>query len=196
MLNTSPNDINSNYLFFHDFVRARLALTAFNLAGGCEFTAEELLAQAADFFANDFAYIGEAQAVKYGKLCLTRAARDDRRSRRGQSLEQLQEAGWDAVEGQDQDADLDLASWSALLDGAIGRWGCPQLKEFWRATKAGMDRAEAAAATGLTQVQVTRMLDFLSEKLTGRSRGKGKPRKGDQQDQPGLFAFDPDCQGV
>ena len=196
MSSTSPNDINSNHLFFHDFVQPRLVRTAFKLAGGCQFTAGELLAQAADFFVNDFSYFGDAQAVKYGKLCLLRAARDARRHRRGQSLEQLSESGWDAAAGgHDPDADLDRVSQADLLNRAISQWACPQLKGFWQATKAGMDRADAAAAAGLSQVQVSRMLDFLSKKLTGRARPKGKPGKDDQQ-QPGLFGFDPDWQGV
>ena len=191
---SNQDAINSNYLFFHDFVQPRLALTAFKLAHGCQFTADELLAQAADFFANDFGYLGDAQAVAYGKLCLLRAARDARRHRRGQSLEQLQAGGFDPAgeDGLVADQKIDLATWSAKVD-RLTSFGCPQLKAFWQATKAGLDRQEAAAAAGLTQVQVTRMLDFLSKKLTGRVRPKGKPAKGDQ---PGLFCFDPDWQGV
>lgn len=194
----SHDAINSNYLFFNDFVQPRLARTAFKLAGGCEFTAVELLAQASDFFVNDFMYLSNAQAVQYGKLCLLRAARDARRHRRGQSLEQLQARGYDpsGEDGLVADQKIDLASWSALLDRSISQWACPQLRVFWQATKAGMDRADAAAAAGLSQVQVTRMLDFMALKLTGRPRIKGKPGKGDRQQQGSLFELEPDWQGV
>lgn len=194
----SHDAINSNYLFFHDFVQPKLTLTALKLAGGCEFTADDLLAQAADFFANDFEYLFSSQSVKHGKRCLLRAARDARIRRRGQrSLEQMLEQGWDAAgeDGRAQDFRMDLASWSSLVERAVGQWGCPQLRSFWQATKAGMDRADAAAAAGLSQVQVTRMLDFMALKLTGRPRIKGKPGKGDQQ-QGSLFELEPDWQGV
>lgn len=203
MLNTSPNDINSNYLFFYDFVQPRLARKAMMLAGGCHFSSAELLSRASDFFVFDFCYLGDAQAVKYGKMCLLRAAREagyvGRQGRlatrhREQSLDRLQESGWDQEHaGSDLDNELDRATERDSLDRAIQQWGCQGLKTFWSATKAGMERQEATEAAGLTKVQVTRMLDFLAKKLSGRPRGKGKPVKGDQ---PGLFSFDPDCQGV
>lgn len=194
--------VNSNYLFYLDFVAPRLRRRALLLAGGCEYTADELLGEAADLFAKNHSYLGDAQSVKYGKLCLLQAARgaglvsrkgQTARRHREQGLEAMAEAGWDqAAEGRDLDADLDRQARAALLDRAVTQWGCPQLKAYWAATKAGLDRVEARQVAGLTDVQVSRMLDFLAAKLGGRSRGKGKDRRDDQQ--MGLFELD--WQGV
>ncbi|WP_281184752.1 hypothetical protein [Trichlorobacter lovleyi] len=187
--------VNSNYLFYLDFVSPRLRRRALLLAGGCEYTADELLAEAADVFAQNHSYLGDAQAVKYGKLCLLQAARgaglmgrkgQTARRHREASLEQLWEAGWDQeAEGRDLDADLDRQARAALLDRAVHSWGCPQLKAYWAATKAGLERQEAREVAGLTDVQVSRLIDFLATKLGGRPRGKNKGRGDDHQ--MGLF---------
>jgi len=72
------NTYNKNLLLFHQVIEPKLRRRARRLARGCEFTAKELLAGAADLFASRHAggEYTEAQLVQFGGWRLLQHCRD------------------------------------------------------------------------------------------------------------------------
>lgn len=186
---------NDKLLIFHRLTPA-LRGRARQYANGCPHRAGDILAAAADLFVVRLREIGgEGQMVALGKLCLAEAARAERKAIGGH---RRVEANWDAWTegGDDGDSgedegvglrrwqqspladrrmldDLDAVARRESVDQLFARLADAQEQAFWHGVNCGYGRPEAAKQAGLTQVQVTRMIQRLrtacrAEDATGR----------------------------
>ncbi len=170
------SNTSHNYLIFHN-IKDKLTWRARQLAGGCQYTADELLAEAADIFVLRCQHEGtEAQVVSLARLCLLHAARTRRRATR--HLVPLDDHHCNMPDDSQSDlaTKMQIENWSATLDQAIGQWGCNRLRAFYQATQDGKKREDAAAEAGMSQVEVTRVVALLRRKLTGRSEATYRRR--------------------
>ena len=68
--------IQVNYTYFYAVVAPKLRGQARRIARCDDYTAAEIINETADLFVSRFRPQGEAQAIKYGRLCLLRHCRD------------------------------------------------------------------------------------------------------------------------
>ena len=176
------NTYSNNLLLFQQVIEPKLRRRALRLARGCEFTASELLAGAADLFASrhtggDYA---EAQLVRFGGWQLLQYCREIGLLRREECqadrlcLVPLQEA--DQYPSTDQEEDH-RDTRLALLDRALEHkhWVEPALAEAIERIWEGATIAEAAAGLGLTASDLHKKLRVLG-RLLGRQLLAGERR--------------------
>lgn len=185
MTNTS---IASNLLLFQQLIEPKLRYRALRLARGCQFTAGELLAGAADLFAtrhHDGEYT-QAQLVRFGGWQLLQYCRDVGLLRRKDSqaepvcLVPLQDADQlPAADQGEQHRDTRLA----LLERALAHksWVEPALAAAIEQIWEGASVREAAASLGLTTSCLHKRLRALGRQLLAGERPVRRQEQGSQR---------------
>jgi len=186
MTNTS---ITSNFLLFHQVIQPKLRRRALCLARGCEFTAAELLAGAADLFSTRHLEGGDytdAQLVLFGGLLLLENARNTGVLRRKDTqaepvcLVPLQDADQHPAADQvEQHRDTRLA----LLERALEQknWVEPALAVAIERIWEGATIAETAQGLGLTASGLHKKLRRLGRQLLAGERPVQRGNKGSQR---------------
>ena len=168
------NTYSKNLLLYHQVIEPKLRYRALRLARGCEFTASELLAGAADLFASrhqDGSYT-EAQLVRFGGLQLLQHCRQigllRRKEAKGQGPQLVALAEGDQLHpGRQWESHRDTRL--ALLDRALSHksWVEPALVQAIDNIWEGATVREAAASLGLTASDLHKKLRLLG-RLLGR----------------------------
>jgi hypothetical protein len=185
------NTYNKNLLLFHQVIEPKLRRRALRLARGCEFTANELLAGAADLFAirHQGGEYTEAQLVRFGGWRLLQYCRDLGLVRRKDAqaepvcLVALSEA--DQHPSTDQDhRDTRLA----LLERALSlkNWVEPALAASIEPIWEGATIAETAQALGLTASGLHKKLRRLGRQLLAGERAVRRADRGSQRRESGV----------
>lgn len=184
------NTYSKNLLLYHQVIEPKLRYRALRLARGCEFTASELLAGAADLFASrhtggDYT---EAQLVRFGGFQLLQYCRQIDLLRRAESkaepvcLVPLQDA--DQHPSTDQEEEEDHRDTRlAMLERALAHksWVEPALAQAIEQIWEGATIAETAQALGLTASGLHKKLRRLGSQLLAGERPVRRPGKGSQR---------------
>lgn len=188
------NTYSKNLLLYHQVIEPKLRYRALRLARGCEFTASELLAGAADLFASrhtggDYT---EAQLVRFGGWQLLQHCRDVGLLRRKDSqaepvrLVPLQDA--DQHPSTDQEEEDHRDTRLALLERALAHkhWVEPALAEAIERIWEGASVKEAAASLGLTTSCLHKRLRALGRQLLAGERPVQRADRGSQRRESGV----------
>lgn len=189
MTNTS---IASNLLLFQEVIEPKLRRRALRLARGCEFTASELLAGAADLFAtrHQEGEYTEAQLLRFGGWQLLQHSRDLGLVRRRDC--QAEPVCLVALEDADQLPQQERAEQHrdtrlALLERALAHksWVDPALAQAIEQIWEGATVREAAASLGLTASGLHKKLRGLGGQLMAGERPVRRQEKGSQRREAG-----------
>lgn len=186
------NTYSKNLLLYHQVIEPKLRYRALRLARGCEFTASELLAGAADLFASrhtggDYT---EAQLVRFGGWQLLQHCRDvgllRRKEAKGQGPQLVALAETDQLHpGRQWESHRDTRL--ALLDRALSHksWVEPALAAAIEQIWEGETIAEAAQALGLTTSCLHKRLRALGRQLLAGERPVQRQDRGSQRREAG-----------
>lgn len=182
------NIYNKNLLLFRQVIEPKLRYRALRLARGCDFTAAELLAGAADLFAarhtgGDYT---EAQLVRFGGFQLLQHCRDvglvRRKEAKGQGPQLVALAEGDQLHpGRQWESHRDTRL--ALLDRALEHkhWVEPALAQAIEQIWEGATVREAAQSLGLTASVLHKRLRALGRQLLAGERPVQRGNKGSQR---------------
>lgn len=157
----------------------------------CEFSQRELLAVAQDLFVLRYDP-DRGDALKHGRYCLRNAARRLGYVRNDRIYVDITECDLSGA-GESELAEVldqgdEIARQIAMVEGLIKRF-CPSIQQFWRHIRDGVEREEAAATCGLSQVDVSRMIRIIQRKLGLATEPVYRRRdKADKAGQMNLFA--------
>lgn len=182
------NTYSKNLLLYHEVIEPKLRSRALRLARGCQFTAAELLAGAADLFASrhqDGSYT-EAQLVRFGGLQLLQHCRQigllRRKEAKAQGPQLVALAEGDQLHpGRQWESHRDTRL--ALLDRALSRkhWVEPALAAAIEQIWEGASVKEAAVSLGLTTSCLHKRLRALGRQLLAGERPVQRQDRGSQR---------------
>ena len=196
------NIYSKNLLLFQQVIEPKLRRRALCLARGCEFTAKELVAGAADLFAARHTGGGytEAQLVRFGGFQLLQHCRQIGLLRRKEAKDQGPQLvalaeGDQLHPGRQWESHRDTRL--ALLDRALSQkhWVEPALSQAIEQIWEGATVREAAASQGLTASGLHKKLRRLGGQLLAGERTVQRGDRGSQRREAGA-QMDLFCVGV